>query len=228
MTLGGKVCAWKRSDIGSYRDKHLCDWGQNERYGVDCTGIGATATEIVCLTNPIEISERPIVNTPVRVNVEGKGYAITDEVFTYFDLWSATTTWGYSDPPVEGDLVGILKEDVLLYDMNSPSLSSLVIEGSLVFDDTQDLELRSGYIIVKGQPNRKASFVIGTELHRHQHKAIITLEGNRRARELPLFGAKVIAVRHAYLDFHGEDRFMWTRLSATGLLLLYYYIILLY
>ena len=159
VTLGGKVCAWKQSDIGSYRDKNLCEWGQDEEFGVDCSDIGATATEIKCITNPISIAERPIVNTPVRVNVEGKGYAITEEVFTYFDRWSATTTWGYEDPPVEGDLVGIGKEDVLLYDMNSPSLASLVIEGSLVFDDTQDLELRSGYIIVKGQPNRFASFI---------------------------------------------------------------------
>ena len=216
VTLGGKVCAWKRSDIGSYRNKNLCDWGQGEKFGVNCTGIGATSKQIVCITNPISIAERPIVNTPVRVNVEGKGYAITEEVFTYFDRWSATTTWGYLDPPAEGDLVGLLKEDVILYDMNSPSLAVLVIEGSMVFDDTQDLELRAKYILVKGQPNRKASFIIGTELHRHKHKAIITLEGNRRMRELPLYGGKVLAVRHAVLDFHGEDRFMWTRLSATG------------
>ena len=96
------------------------------------------------------------------------------------------------------------------------SLAVLVIEGSMVFDDTQDLELRSKYILVKGQPDRKASFIIGTELHPHKHKAIITLEGNRRMRELPLYGAKVLAVRHAHVDFHGEDRFMWTRLSATA------------
>lgn len=100
--------------------------------------------------------------------------------------------------------------------MDSPSLAVLVIEGSMVFDDTQDLELRAKYILVKGQPDRRASFIIGTELHPHKHKAIITLEGNRRMRELPLYGAKVLAVRYANLDFHGEDRFMWTRLSATG------------
>ena len=108
VTLGGKVCAWKRSDIGTYRNKHLCDWSKNARYGVNCTGIGATIKEIVCITNPIAIEERPIVNTPVRVNVKGKGYAITEEVFTYFDRWSATTTWGYLDPPIEGDLVSLL------------------------------------------------------------------------------------------------------------------------
>ena len=216
VTLGGKICAWKRSDIGSYKKKHLCDWGRNERYGVNCTGIRASTTEIVCITNPIAIEERPIVNTPVRVNVKDKGYALTEEVFTYFDRWSATTTWGYLDPPGEGDLVGILKEDVILYDMSSPALAVLVIEGSMVFDDTRDLELRAKYILVKGQPDRKASFIIGTELHPHQHKAIITLEGNRRMRELPLYGAKVLAVRHAHIDFHGQDRFMWTRLSATG------------
>ena len=216
VTLGGTVCAWKRSDIGSYRNKHLCDWGQGEKFGVNCTGIGATSTEIVCITNPIPVSKRPIANTPVRVSVEGKGYALTEEVFTYFDRWSATTTWGYADPPIEGDLVGILKEDVILYDMSSPPLAVLVIEGSMVFEDKQDLELRSKYILVKGQPNRKASFIIGTERHRHKHKAVITLEGNRRTRELPLYGAKVLAVRHAFLDFHGEERFMWTRLSATG------------
>jgi len=35
VTLGGVTCAVKYSEIGSYRDQHLCDWD-----GVDCSNLG--------------------------------------------------------------------------------------------------------------------------------------------------------------------------------------------
>ena len=107
---------------------------------------------------------------------------------------------------MEGDLVGIPARDAILYDMNSPSLHSLFIEGSLVFSDTKDLELRAGYIMVKGSAftNRKAYLQIGTADKPHKHRAVITLEGNRRMRELPVYGAKVLAVRFGVLDLHGQ------------------------
>jgi len=119
---------------------------------------------------------------------------------------------------MEGDLVGLGAKDAILYDMNSPSLHSLFIEGSLIFSDTKDLELRAGYIMIKGSADgkRKALLQVGTEAQPFKHKAVITLEGNRRMRELPVYGAKVLALRFGILDLHGQERFTWTRLSATA------------
>ena len=43
--LGGIKCATERDDIGSYRGRHLCDWGEvqsakGQDIAVDCTGLG--------------------------------------------------------------------------------------------------------------------------------------------------------------------------------------------
>jgi hypothetical protein len=41
VTIAGIVCAWRYEDIGYYRGKHLCEWGQEAAGGVNCSGIGA-------------------------------------------------------------------------------------------------------------------------------------------------------------------------------------------
>ncbi|CAF4569822.1 unnamed protein product, partial [Rotaria socialis] len=42
-----------------------------------------------------------------------------------------------------------------------------------------------------------------TETNPFQHKGIITMYGHLRSIELPIFGAKVLAVRDGILDMHG-------------------------
>jgi len=46
-------------------------------------------------------------------------------------------------------------------------------------------------------------FQIGTEEQPFQHKGIITMYGEVRSRELPVYGAKTLAVRHGTLELHG-------------------------
>ena len=49
------------------------------------------------------------------------------------------------------------------------------------------------------------------------HKATITMYGTLRSIELPIFGAKVLALRNGTLDLHGTPvRVTWTYLSATA------------
>ena len=48
-------------------------------------------------------------------------------------------------------------------------------------------------------------FQIGTEEEPFQHKGIITMHGQVRAQELPVYGAKTLAVRHGTLELHGTN-----------------------
>jgi hypothetical protein len=226
VTLAGEVCAWKYEDIGSFRGVHLCEWGEGAEFGVNCTGIGASDTSITCITNPAGetgMSSKPYGETEVLVN--GKGLAVTEpgaHYYSYLNRWSATTTWGYLPPPIEGDMVAIPTGNDVLYDMTSPRLVALIIEGTMVFADTLDLELNCSYILVKGWPStgEQGKLVIGTAERPHLHRAVITLIGNRRSRELPMYGAKVLAVRYGIVDMHGDPSHAsttWSRLNASAL-----------
>jgi hypothetical protein len=88
----------------------------------------------------------------------------------------------------------------------------LLIEGSLQFHE-QDLELQATYIFVRG-----GRLTVGTEANPFQHKATITLFGNiYETPELPIYGAKHIAVRRGTLDLHGRHMTpAWTRLSQSA------------
>jgi hypothetical protein len=111
--------------------------------------------------------------------------------------------------------------DVVLYDMTSPALSFLIIEGTFIFEDLKDLELNATYIIVKGYPITgykpyQGRLQIGTPQRPHEHRAVITLHGNRRSYEMPIYGAKVLAVRYGIVDMHGMKRLSWCRLNQTA------------
>ena len=58
--------------------------------------------------------------------------------------------------------------------------------------------------------------IVGTEDKPHEHRAVITLHGNRRTYEIPVYGAKVIAVRYGKLDLHGTQHLSWCRLNKTA------------
>lgn len=69
----------------------------------------------------------------------------------------------------------------------------------MVFDE-KDLELHAEYIIITDG----GSLTVGTEDEPFQHEATIMLHGHVRTQELPIFGAKVLAVRNGTLDLHGK------------------------
>ena len=47
-------------------------------------------------------------------------------------------------------------------------------------------------------------YQVGTEDEPFQHKGIITLHGHLRSLEMPIYGAKTLAVRNGTLDLHGK------------------------
>jgi len=132
-------------------------------------------------------------------------------VFRFADRWSARTTWGGMNPPVSGDSVVIPANETVLLDVSPPRLELLVVMGELVFLDQSDLELIAKHIMVRGGAIR-----IGAPGMPHVHKAVITLYGDRRDYAIPMYGAKVLAVREGLLDLHGATPLLSkTRLALT-------------
>lgn len=72
--------------------------------------------------------------------------------------------------------------------------------GTLVFDE-KDIELQAENILITDGGRLQ----IGQEGAPFRHKAIITLHGHLRSKELPVYGAKTLGVRHGELDLHGKD-----------------------
>jgi hypothetical protein len=212
IKVGGVLCATTTAEVGEYQGKNLCEWGADSVHGVRCEDMFHNDTLIRCITNP---SGLPMLDASVEVNIAGKGFAspcsssdgssvVTCTAaherkaqYSYADRWSASTTWGYLPPPVEGDSVVIGKGQYIFYDVSAPPLNMLIIEGALVFDDTQDLTLDASYIFVKNGTMR-----IGTEAEPHQHKAVVTLHGNRRSFEIPIYGSVPAAVLYLYATLY--------------------------
>ena len=129
-------------------------------------------------------------------------------------MWSSRYTWGGADPPSAGDLVVIESSQTIYFDSQTPILTGIIIlGGALIFDDNQDVSLQAQNIIIT--PN--GLLQIGTEQNPFMHKATITMYGNVRSIELPVFGTKVTAVRNGTIEMHGKPvGVTWTKLSATA------------
>ena len=177
---------------------------------VMCNVSEYTTTSIVCKTGP----SRRTVRAPVMVFVEGKGFAISSVEFHYLDLWSSRFTWGGEDPPEAGSLVVIPKGQTLVLDVRTEVMRVVLIQGGeLIFDDEADgVELHSENIIIVGG----GKLQVGTEAVPYQHKAKIVMYGHVLSTEIPIYGAKTLAVRDGTLDLHGKKiEPTWTRLSQT-------------
>ena len=126
-------------DITVSIDKAVCEW-----FG---RGTLPSDTSIECRT-----SEHPIIReAEVRVFVRGKGYTLATEgpvVFEYIDRWSSRYTWGGGPLPQEGESVYIQSGQTVILDISPPVLNLLLIEGALIFDDSQDLHLQAKYIFI--------------------------------------------------------------------------------
>ncbi|KAG2465237.1 PKHL1 protein, partial [Polypterus senegalus] len=183
-----------------------------------CNVAYVNETEIICITDARPQSQR----AKVKVNIGGNGIAklkackhhssgsLQDNAdFFYIDVWSSPYTWGGESPPDDGSFVVITPGQTILLDTSTAILKMLLIQ---VFDEV-DLELNAeNILIVDG-----GTLQVGTEQAPFQHKAIITLHGHLRSPELPLYGAKTLAVREGTLDLHGTPvPFTWTRLAKTA------------
>ena len=83
----------------------------------------------------------------------------------------------------------------------------------MIFDDNQDVNLNAEYIIIADG----GTLQVGTKEKPFNHQATITMYGTLRSIELPIFGAKVLALRNGTLDLHGSPvGVTWTYLANTA------------
>ena len=124
----------------------------------------------------------------------------------------------------------ITEGQTILLDTDTPILFFLLINGgTLMFDkEAPSIELQSRYILVAGG----GKLIIGTEEEPYENKATITMHGNVRCTEMPVFGCKVyiflhpsdlhicvqvIGIREGSLDIHGKYvPVTWTHLATTA------------
>lgn len=211
---------------------------QVELAGGECTvaSVAADGSSLTCQT-----SARPGYLPPtIRVSVDGVGNAAVhaELAWRYLDRWSAVNTWKWLEPPVEDDFVVIPEGQSILFD-TSIKLTTLLVEGELIWERADGHHLQAKHIVVHG-----GRFEIGTPDVPFTNTATITLHGDRyKDIELPRVGTKVLAVmergaravdgtgaqrsdpgpytgravsefNRAVLDIHGIPRArVWTRIA---------------
>ena len=182
--------------------------------GVVCTQTadqisGSTPTAYLCTTGNHGTS---LETSQVRAFDATYGNSVTYGQYQYIDLWSRWTTWGNNAPPAAGDSVVISEGQTVMLDVSPPQLYLIIVMGHLIFDPSVDLTLECTYIMVN-----YGRLTIGTEDAPYTKNATIRLYGTRLTPEIPVHGAKVIALRHGTLDMHGIPRTpTWTKVAASA------------
>ena len=122
-------------------DQATCEWHSLNHHLTD--------TNMTCRTS----EHHTTLEAVVRLFVRGKGYATYsgDTVtFEYIDRWSSRYTWGGAGLPGEGESVYIKINQTVFLDISTPVLNLILIEGTLIFEDEQDLHLQAKYIFING------------------------------------------------------------------------------
>ncbi|XP_066572050.1 PKHD1 like 1, tandem duplicate 1 isoform X2 [Amia ocellicauda] len=178
--------------------------------GSECDVQSANSTQIICITNAQPKTQK----TKVKVYTGNNGIAKLDNAdFFYIDVWSSKYTWGGLSPPEMGTFAVITEGQTILLDTSTPVLKMLLIQGGTLLFDEADIELQAENIMITDG----GVLQVGTEAEPFQHKAIITLHGHLRSLELPVYGAKTLAVREGILDLHGMPvPVTWTHLAETA------------
>jgi hypothetical protein len=230
VRLADIVCATTYDEIQEYRSLHLCEWDGVVcdnigvvHWGKENTYLGKNVSTITCLSNPWDWdytghdgNARAAYEQPVELYVDnwGDSTCASDVLWSYADLWSSLTTWGgdLANKPMAGDSVVITLGEVIYLDESPPPLYLvLVYGGTLRFADwAGDIAFNASYVFVFG-----GKLIVGTESNPFPHRAIITITGDRNSYEIPVYGAKCIAVRNGILDLHGRPGVAWTRMSQS-------------
>lgn len=181
--------------------------------GNECSVINQDGNDVECITGA---SNRTVCGYVLVRDGDTAMYALSDVEFCYVDLWSSPFTWGGGPLPQDGDFVVVKKGQTLVLDIHTPILSFLLIQGKLVFDqeaEDGEVELHSrGILITSG-----GCLEVGTEDEPFIAKTEIVLHGNVLSTEIPIYGAKSLALRKGCIDMHGRPlNVTWTKLAKTA------------
>jgi len=129
--------------------------------------------------------------------------------------WSDPATWPGGRVPAAGDKVTIERGKEVLLDVSPPALGGMLIQGTLRFADTSDLELTTEWIMVHGE------LAIGSEAGPFTHQATITLTDNVKGEDFGGMGGndrsdRGIMMMGGTLNLHGNRTNSWTKLSETA------------
>jgi cell migration-inducing and hyaluronan-binding protein len=129
--------------------------------------------------------------------------------------WSDPATWPDRKVPAAGDKVTIERGQEVLLDVSPPALGGLLIQGTLSFADTSDLELTTEWIMVHGE------LAIGSAASPFTHQATITLTDNVKDEDFGGMGGndrsdRGIMLMGGTLRLHGNRTNSWTKLSRTA------------
>ena len=127
--------------------------------------------------------------------------------------WSQASSW-VGGVPVLGEDVSIPAGAKILLDQNI-DVKSIETQGTLVVDNSKDINIRAEYIIVMGTGGL---FQWGTEAKPYLMKGTITLVGNNPSAKIPgtVNASKAIIVMNgAKLELHGQKKTSWTSLASS-------------
>ncbi len=130
--------------------------------------------------------------------------------FSFVDRWSSRATWGGFGLPQANEPVVVPAGQSLLLDVSPPPLLSLSILGKLVFEDSRDITVQVGRLVVE----EGGVLQVGTASNPFQHRAIITLS----PRDAPAHGSppSLFNVSKGTVDLHGVDVVAWVPLAVTA------------
>jgi hypothetical protein len=136
----------------------------------------------------------------------------------YVSAWSAESTWGGEFAPMDMESIHIPRGLNLLIDIDkTPLLNAVIVEGSIIIAPNEQDENHHRYIDAHYIFINKGYMEVGTEKFPYSSKVTITMHGNVRSPYIPIYGNKVIGVRHGKLDMHGPTRQpTWTVLEKTA------------
>lgn len=149
----------------------------------------------------------------MEVRVSGNLATIKCQSFLYANAWSDPNTWGGDAPPRDGDTVVVPKGQVLLVDIaSSPRLYAVFVEGSMIFQDGQDQQFYSNFILV-----RRGRLEAGTECRPRQSKLLLEFSGTILDKQLPIFGNKFLGCHQCNLQLNGRIiEKTWSRLESSA------------
>jgi cell surface hyaluronidase len=152
---------------------------------------------------PTPDGETPDGETPETPDPEIEATATTVK-------WSDPSSWGSRGLPKAGENVEIPKGTAMLLDVSPPELKGLVVNGALVFANT-DINLTAEWIMVHGR------LELGVPLQPYTSKAVITLTGADEDVLSMGMGGRVLGVMDGgTLVMVGQKRISWTKLNATA------------